>query len=637
MGGFKERHIAEVPCTATSKEEAALEAFLTYESLLPRTENGRLRDMTFKKAVFSSPAACLKSIQGRMARLLKEGTDDAIKEYRALTILESALQTIGPQDFSRYQELLKLLCDPKYAWNYKATDDRLVIFTERIETMRWLAEHLQQDFRLPTGAIQTLHGGMSDIDQQKIVEEFGRDEAPVRILVASDVASEGINLHYLSHRMIHFDIPWSLMVFQQRNGRIDRYGQKASPDIRYMVTRSTNEKIRGDIRILQVLIRKENEANKNIGDVGALMNLYDQDAEEQLTYHAMEEGSAEAFAEELTIVEGASLEDLFADLWGDMPSEPSPNNQTQDAGPETIEDHTLMSDMAFLDGTVRVLAETRPYKVMPLHDAAGLEIRWTQDMQRRFRNVLPPEAMPVIDEWLMLSPDKDFVARENRKSLQRALEEESWPKVHYLWQQHPIMQWANDKASQFFERQQAPLVGIPTFAPGEVVFCVAGTIPNRRAVPVVDEWFGLRFVNGKFDRRMSMDELIAATGFDQNDRPNTGSLTEEDAVAVSSMLSQAVEQAKAFMTECVRDYEDRTDEPVLREWYKLEDLKKRHLEHVEQKYEQLSLFGPNKRKEAETRHIDTIFNEFETWVRDSMEIENSPYIRIVAAFTGVNA
>ena len=116
---------------------------------------------------------------------------------------------------------MKLLRDPEYGWSYRAADDRLVIFTERIETMRWLAEQLIQDLRLPATAVQRLHGGMSDIDQQKIVEEFGRDEAPVRILVASDVASEGINLHYLSHRMIHFDIPWSLMVFQQRNGRVD--------------------------------------------------------------------------------------------------------------------------------------------------------------------------------------------------------------------------------------------------------------------------------------------------------------------------------------------------------------------------------------------------------------------------------
>ena len=49
----------------------------------------------------------------------------------------------------------------------------------------------------------------------------------------TDVAS-GINLHYLCHRLIHFDIPWSLMVFQQRNGRIDRHGQERP--IRYLKT-----------------------------------------------------------------------------------------------------------------------------------------------------------------------------------------------------------------------------------------------------------------------------------------------------------------------------------------------------------------------------------------------------------------
>ncbi|MBF2013799.1 MAG: DEAD/DEAH box helicase family protein [Rivularia sp. T60_A2020_040] len=52
-----------------------------------------------------------------------------------------------------------------------------------------------------------------------------------------------INLHYLSHRLIHFDIPWSLMALQQRNGRIDRYGQESQPQIRYMLTRSVNERV----------------------------------------------------------------------------------------------------------------------------------------------------------------------------------------------------------------------------------------------------------------------------------------------------------------------------------------------------------------------------------------------------------
>jgi SNF2 family DNA or RNA helicase len=75
------------------------------------------------------------------------------------------------------------------------------------------------------------------------------------------VASEGINLHYLSHRLIHFDIPWSLMVFQQRNGRIDRYGQEQQPDIRYFLIQSKTKDTR-DARILEILVQKEEQAHK---------------------------------------------------------------------------------------------------------------------------------------------------------------------------------------------------------------------------------------------------------------------------------------------------------------------------------------------------------------------------------------
>ena len=72
---------------------------------------------------------------------------------------------------------------------------------------------------------------MSDIEQQRVVEDFGNAQRPVRVLLCSDVASEGINLHFQCHRLIHFDMPWSLMVFQQRNGRVDQYGQPRTPQI----------------------------------------------------------------------------------------------------------------------------------------------------------------------------------------------------------------------------------------------------------------------------------------------------------------------------------------------------------------------------------------------------------------------
>lgn len=73
--------------------------------------------------------------------------------------------------------------------------------------LNFLHRNLPGDIHLKDSQVQILHGAMSDLDQQRIVEDFGKDEAPVRLLIASDVASEGINLHYLSHHLIHFDIP----------------------------------------------------------------------------------------------------------------------------------------------------------------------------------------------------------------------------------------------------------------------------------------------------------------------------------------------------------------------------------------------------------------------------------------------
>jgi hypothetical protein len=66
---------------------------------------------------------------------------------------------------------------------------------------------------------------------------------PLRILLCSDVASEGLNLHYFCHRLVHFDLPWSLMVFQQRNGRVTAMARSISRIV-YLFTDAANEKSR---------------------------------------------------------------------------------------------------------------------------------------------------------------------------------------------------------------------------------------------------------------------------------------------------------------------------------------------------------------------------------------------------------
>ena len=236
-GSFLERKITLERCNASAKEEYAFDIFteMQLEMDLGKTKGtGQLFKTSLEKSLFSSPAACIKSIEARLKKLYKKYTADDIKDIHLLENLKTALEAITPADFTRYQKLLDLLKSKEYAWNPADSGDRVVIFTERIETMKYLAERLRQDLGLKANAIQEISGGMSDAEQQRIVEDFGRTESSVRVLVASDVASEGLNLHYLSHRLIHFDIPWSLMVFQQRNGRIDRYGQQKRPDIRYI-------------------------------------------------------------------------------------------------------------------------------------------------------------------------------------------------------------------------------------------------------------------------------------------------------------------------------------------------------------------------------------------------------------------
>lgn len=485
--------------------------------------------------------------------------------------------------------------------------------------------------RLPANAIQEIHGGMSDIEQQEIVEQFGRDESPIRVLVASDVASEGLNLHYLCHRMIHFDIPWSLMVFQQRNGRIDRYGQTKEPDIRYMVIRTKNEKIRGDIRILEVLIRKEEQANKNIGDPALLMKVYDTQKEEEITAQAMEQGNAEAFDEQLVIDEDFDIFSFFDENGTEEPS------VAEKADLGTVEDTTLMPDYDYLLATLTYLSQQQRYTVSEMSSVQGLEIGLTDDMKRRWRNVLPDEAMPT-DGFLRLSPDRDFCAQENRRSLQNALAENAWPAVHYLWKQHPIMQWANDKAGQFFGRQEAPLISVPgKLGPNEHIFCISGLIPNRRSTPLVDEWFALRYRDGHLIGKMTMDEMLAATGFQRCDMPNTGNVQEEVATACEALLPDVITHARKIMSESCAEYKERTDGPIYAEMEKLDNLKERHMHHVWEKYEQLSMFGKERKRDQEVRHIDELFDEFFTWVKESMEIQDNPYIRVIAVFTGVKA
>ena len=105
-----------------------------------------------QKGLFSPPAACRKSVSERIAKLSrlqeKEPKDPINEEITALHVLDVQLNRIGSAQFPKYQAFLKLLKSDRFGWSKQKEDDRLVIFSERIETLNFLLEHLSDDLKL---------------------------------------------------------------------------------------------------------------------------------------------------------------------------------------------------------------------------------------------------------------------------------------------------------------------------------------------------------------------------------------------------------------------------------------------------------------------------------------------------------
>ena len=629
-GSFLERQVTLEHCHASAQEEHAFDllAEMQLEMDAGKAKNtGRLFKTNLEKSLFSSPAACCKSIEARLKKLYKKYTVDDISDIRLLEELHTALGQVTPENFTRYQKLLELLRSDSYGWNPKDPGDRVVIFTERIETMNYLAEHLRTDLGLKSSAIQEISGGMSDAEQQRIVEDFGRTESPIRILVASDVASEGLNLHYLSHRLIHFDIPWSLMVFQQRNGRIDRYGQQKRPDIRYLLIESNNKQIKGDMRIIEILIQKEEQALKNIGDPALLLGKFNVEEEETVIAEAIESGSdADTFAQSL---------DADAQEFNPFEALMAAASETEETAieqlSETVSDETLFTDKEYLEQAVQYLNQTDSNPVQELQTVSGLDIRLTPEMERRLRALIPEEAMPQ-GETLRLSDDKAFCMEQMRTSTQKNMDEAAWPSSQYLWKLHPIFSWVNDKAGLLFKRAEAPVLGLPgVLYPGEALYIVSGSVPNLKSTPLIDEWFGLLYRDGQFIQRLSMEEVVQKAGLRSARIPNTNCITNQSIVAASSLLHDVVTQAKTYLTERYQQYQAEMNPKLDAEVDKLIELQEKHKE-----YYQTTLFEHERQLQEQERRVDKLFDDFTNWVKETLTIQNNPYIRIVSVLMGVS-
>ncbi|MBN1859587.1 DEAD/DEAH box helicase [Candidatus Bipolaricaulota bacterium] len=621
---FKERTISRVFAEASPMEEEAFEVLtqLQFARLDQRRGGAMLFKTTLEKALFSSPAACAETIRNRVRRL--ENTKDSSyqSDIDQLGVLAERVSSIGPDQFSKYQKLVDVI--QASDWTGKKTDDRLVIFTERIETLRFLERHLPAALGLSDKQVDTLYGSLSDVEQQSIVERFGREADSLRLLIASDVASEGINLHYLCHRMIHFDIPWSLMVFQQRNGRIDRYGQTETPQITYLITQSDTPKIKGDLRILELLTEKDDQVVRNIGDPSEFTGIYDRDEEELKTATAMEDNvTAEEFEQQIEKTEV----DPLAILLGDIETTISHGTEEAIAHMPTLFPSTFDYFKRGLEFVGRELK--LQHDIDEKEQVISLTVPGELEQRLRF---LPPE-IEIKGDQISLTADRAKIQQE----IARCRKEDSeWPQLHLLWEQHPVSEWINDKVLAAFRRHEAPVLAIPDrLKPTESIFIVSGLIPNQKGHPLIHPWFGLRYRDGAFDEELDLDDVIRISELGKTTIPQTFSSEDDvDLSELRKLLPFVVEAGRAILTRERTKWRDLNDPKLQKHLDRLDELRERRHAQLELGFQGELSETRQSRRDADRRQIDRLFDEYWNWIEQTMTTEDNPYLRIAAVLWG---
>lgn len=178
------------------------------------------------------------------------------EKRRLANFLRHARSLVGPENDQKLATLCRsvdVLLQEKY---------HPIIFCRFIPTAKYLETWLSRVLRpkYPGLLVRAVTGEIGEEERRAKVDELGKE--PVRVLVATDCLSEGINLQEHFDAVIHYDLPWNPNRLEQREGRVDRYGQRRS-QIKVDLLYGANNQV--DQVVLEVLIRKARTIRKRLG------------------------------------------------------------------------------------------------------------------------------------------------------------------------------------------------------------------------------------------------------------------------------------------------------------------------------------------------------------------------------------
>lgn len=231
--------------------------------------------LALMRCVGSSPAAALSALRNRMSsesdRLEPQIYDDDGDDEDAVDLEPGTAFDADPALLALVRRVEELVgkADPKMAALVDALTPLIKKGANPVVFCRYLAtaEHVRDGLRkaFPKLTIEAVTGVLTPDERRDRVADMATadDKKPVqRILVATDCLSEGINLQQLFDTVVHYDLSWNPTRHQQREGRVDRFGQPAEL-VRSIMMFSPDSAIDG--AVLEVILRKAEEIRKATG------------------------------------------------------------------------------------------------------------------------------------------------------------------------------------------------------------------------------------------------------------------------------------------------------------------------------------------------------------------------------------
>ncbi len=576
---------------------------------------------TLGKLFFSSPEAALSTINER----LKKISDDpgAISDKNFLEELKKKVSKLSMKKTGKYKHLLECL-------KKEVKKDRVVIFTEYRKTQDALVEALSEDLDLAKttdhfdkkAQIVSFHAGVPEDKQNEIIESFSAQDSKIKILVTTDIASEGVNLHFFCHNLIHFDVPWSFIILEQRNGRIHRYGQKNEAHIYYLVYETKEAALAkfNEKRVVEKLLERAQNVKDQLGDAALALCVFDEEREKEVITQEFQKEDEEV--------------DIFAQLLQD--SDPMYGTVAP-----SVPDLPLITPARVFSIDKFFHSSCKELKIETETDNDTEKLILNTDSKKYLaRAINQLEKELDIDEMteVLLSIKIEKVQKSILKARETSGE---WPKVHLLWENNPLIAGFHKQLESKYTKNSLPVIcwNKEKCFFDEYGYIIYASIFSKKGRPIKSEVLFCH-QDGKELKYLPVGEALSELGYGDSKSPNSKGDAEKNKIKKSEKV------IKTNLKSVIEAVTKKMKRDAWKERVKLDPLLKEKKTNIEVWHSDKKTFLEEKLKYPqqkakllqEVESIRKVREKYLEYLTSLYEIEDqNPYVRVIGLFVNDGA